>query len=117
MTSSQASFCPAPEAARRRPARVPRLASVCFALLWLFIGATSSLDMSLAVWAGNALHEENPAGKYLLDHHGMAGLAGVKMMGTILVLGALLLLHRYWRKAAWLAIAALSLTQLLLMGY
>jgi hypothetical protein len=82
-----------------------------------FIGCVSALDAALVVQYQKTIREQNPVGKLLLDFHGPAGLVFVKMVGTISVLGVLLLLHARWRPAARVIVVALALFQAGLVVY
>jgi hypothetical protein len=104
--------------------RGDRIEGILFALAWLFIGATSTFDAYLAMHFSQALEEENPIGRFLIALASQPGgpqdvslLIGVKMFGTILVLGTLVLLYQRSRPAARVVIAALTLSQFFLMLY
>ncbi len=95
----------------------PELKVVLFGLLWLFIGTIASLDMSLAVWAGECINEQNPILNRVLQSYGMCALAGTKMAGTIFGLGALIFLYHYRVRLAWGFISIWSLAQFVLLFY
>jgi hypothetical protein len=109
-----------------------KLTPVCFALLWLFVGGSSTLDAFLTIKYADSMYEENPIGLALIqlgpaamDRPQSVGagvqdvslFVGIKMFGTILVLGILIVLYQAWRPGAQLAAAGLSLFQFGLLLY
>lgn len=90
--------------------------AIFYCLCW-FIGCVSALDAALVVQYQKEIHEQNPVGLFLLNSHGPAGLVFVKMLGTIMVLGLLLLLHSKWPAGARLIVTAVALFQLGLVVY
>jgi hypothetical protein len=115
-----------------------KILTVVFAVLWLFVGATSTVDAYLTVKYAESMKEENPIGEALIQlgpHVGdlatdaapppkhkpkkqdVSLLVGAKMFGTILALGILLLLFQKWPVGAQIVVSGLSVFQLLLMFY
>jgi len=99
--------------------------------------ATSTVDAYLIVKYADQIQEENPIGDALIRLGPQVGhvngvvphplptgkrpdvslLVAVKMFGTILALGVLLLLFQKWPAGAQLIVAALSVFQFMLMLY
>lgn len=108
-----------------------------FVFLWLFVGATSTVDAYLIIKYADQLEEENPVGEALirlgprLGHvngvvphpqghikkNDVSLLIAAKMFGTIVALGVLIFLFQKWPAGAQLIIAALSVFQFFLMLY
>lgn len=102
----------------------PRISGLAlFIAAWFFIATTSTIDAYLAVHYAPVLKEENPLGELLIREsvngagQDVSLLIGVKMFGTILVLGFLLVLHGRWQSGARAAALGLAACQLLLMLY
>jgi len=92
-----------------------------FAMMWIAIGMISSVDLYWAVKNQHIMlyNEQNPVGRYLMrqDDGDVALFMGVKMAGTILALGLLIVLYHYKRLYAWLSIISLTVAQFLLLYY
>ena len=89
-----------------------------FAALWLWIGLVSSWDLYLAVkYIKTPAAELNPAGRWLLTHHGVEGLVIFKMAGTVLVLGAMAVAFDWSPRAARLIAVALAAFQAGLLAF
>ena len=92
-----------------------------FAAMWLAIGIISSIDLYWAVKNQHIMlyNEQNPIGRYLIrqDDGDVALFMGVKMAGTILALGVLIVLYHHKRLYAWLSITSLTVAQFLLLYY
>ena len=92
-----------------------------FAVMWLAIGLISAIDLYWAVKNQQIMlhNEENPIGRYLigLDNGSVALFMGIKMAGTILALGFLIVLYHYRRLYAWLSMVSLTIAQFLLLYY
>jgi hypothetical protein len=99
-----------------------------FVFLWLFVGATSSVDACLTVKYAHVMEEENPLANLLIVYRPNAFLPmgyeadvslliAVKMFGTLLALGVLVLLYWRWRKGAQAVVAGLAALQVLLLFY
>jgi hypothetical protein len=88
---------------------------------WIFIGAVSSIDTGLTVKFHSGLkeHEQNPVARLILAADGweVSRFVGIKMFGTILVLGILIWLYHIRRQHALLVIATLTVFQGLLLMY
>jgi hypothetical protein len=103
-----------------------RRGDILFAALWLFVGATSAVDACLMVRYAGAVREENPFAQRLIitrphskwlvgPSQDVSLLIAVKMFGTLVALGLLLVLYQKWRRGARLAIAGLAVFQVLLL--
>lgn len=92
-----------------------------FALMWLAIGIISSIDLYWAIKNQHIMlyHEQNPVGRYLMrqDGGGVALFMSMKMAGTILALGVLIVLYHYKKLYAWLSIIPLTMAQFFLLYY
>ena len=109
-----------------------------FVFLWLFVGATSTVDAYLIVKYADQLEEENPIGEALIRLGPQVGhvngvkphphpegtkrpdvslLVAAKMFGTIVALGTLIFLFQRWPAGAQLIVMGLSVFQGLLMFY
>jgi hypothetical protein len=92
-----------------------------FAGLWLFIATVSAFDTYLTVRFHESLHtlELNPFARTLLQ---MAGwepslLVGLKFLGSVLVLGFLMLVNLYNRRFGMSITAGVASFQLWLLGF
>ena len=94
---------------------------VYFTVMWLAIGWISAIDLYWAIKNQHIMlnNEENPIGRYLigLDDGSVALFMGLKMAGTILALGLLIVLYHYKKLYAWLSIISLTVAQFLLLHY
>ena len=92
-----------------------------FSMMWIAIGLISSIDLYWAIKNQNIMlcNEQNPVGRYLMRQDGgsVALFMGLKMAGTILALGLLIVLYHYKRLYAWLSILFLTVAQFLLLYY
>jgi hypothetical protein len=92
-----------------------------FPCLWLFIGLVSAFDTYLTVKFQEHLvyHEVNPLARMLLQHNGWEPslLIGSKFLGSVIVLGALTVLHFQNRRVGLMVTAGLASFQLWLLGY
>jgi hypothetical protein len=105
-----------------------RIMGWVFAVLWLFVGTSSTLDAALTIHYAPGLDEQNPEARALIReepdpagpwfvHRDLSLLIGVKMLGTLLVLGVLVLLYRRWPFHAQLVVTGLSVFQIGLLLY
>jgi hypothetical protein len=92
-----------------------------FVFCWLFIGAVSSIDTSLTVQFSEGLKysEENPIARMILANDGwkVARFVGLKMFGTICVLGILICLFKRNYNQGLVITITLALFQALLLTY
>lgn len=92
-----------------------------YASLWLFIGVVSTVDVVFTVALQEHLmqNEENPFARAILsfDNWMIARFIGLKMYGTIFVLGFLVWIYHRSQKFAYPIISTVSFFQLLLLLY
>jgi hypothetical protein len=92
-----------------------------FAALWLFIAMVSAFDTYLTVRFHESLNvmELNPLARALLRTAGWqpALLVGIKLFGTVLALGILMLLHFRSRRIGISVAAGVASFQLALLGF
>lgn len=95
--------------------------SILFPSLWMFIGAVSSWDAYLVVKYRKYIRdlEENPIGNLLLDLDGgeTSLFIGAKFLGTVLVLGVLMVVYQYSRRFGYVLTTAIAGFQLGLLCY
>jgi len=89
--------------------------------LWLFIGFVAAYDTYLSIKYQETLRfqELNPLGQWLLHFDGgnVAIFMGCKFLGTLLVLGTILLLFHYKRRIGLTVATALASVQFALAMY
>jgi hypothetical protein len=92
-----------------------------FVICWVFIGFVSSIDAGLTVAFQDTLkyEEQNPVARLILAEDGWkcGRFIGMKMFGTILVLGVLMWLYHICHKHALLVSITLAVFQGLLLLY
>lgn len=92
-----------------------------FGLSWLFIGAVSSLDsvFTIAFRENLELNEQNPLARFIMyaDNWSVARFVGLKMFGTIFVLGFLVWLYHRKSVIAYFVTFILAFLQGLLLVY
>jgi hypothetical protein len=104
-----------------RPARLTP-GQILLAVLWLIIGAVSTVDTYLTVKyrAVMSQTEQNPVGRFLIQQDGndVSLFIGWKVAGTIACLGLLTAIALYARKAiVYPVFVAVAAAQLLLLWY
>ena len=97
------------------------VARILFYIQLIFISLVASYDSYLAVKFRDGLYdlELNPLGRMLIRADGgdVALFMGLKMLGTIAVLGILLLLYNYKRNWSMLVTASITLVQMLVLYF
>ena len=92
-----------------------------YAAMWLIIGIISSIDIYWAITNQDMMMEleENPVGRYLIekDDGSIALFMCVKVAGTVIALGSLVILYHWKKKYAWPIIIALTIAQFWLLHY
>lgn len=92
-----------------------------FGVCWLFIGAVSSLDVvfTIAFRENLELNEQNPLARFIMyaDNWSVARFVGLKMFGTIFVLGFLVWLYHRKIIVAYYVTFILAFLQGLLLLY
>jgi hypothetical protein len=86
-----------------------------YGLQWLFIGIVSAIDVYISTKLDDALYaiELNPMGRWLIRQGGqdIALFMGLKVAGTVVVLGLLVLLYHYKPKWAYRIILGVTFFQ------
>jgi len=92
-----------------------------YGIMWLAIGIISSVDVYWSIVNQEILMEaeENPIGKYLIEHEDgdIALFMSVKVAGTIMALGILVVLYHWNKRYAWPIIIVLTVAQFWLLSY
>lgn len=93
-----------------------------FFAMWLWIGVVSCLDTALTIKYRESLRqmEENPIATYLIfqmDDGSLCNFVGIKMFGTILVLGTLVNIFNLNMKWGFTIVAAVAAFQTGLLAY
>jgi len=94
---------------------------ITYAILWLFIGVVSAIDVYWSIVLQDVLIETemNPIGRLLLETSdgNVALFMLCKVMGLVAVLGILVVLYNYKKRIAWGCIVGVSIFQLWLLWY
>ena len=94
---------------------------IVFSTMWLIIGMISSYDLYLAVAHREELEqlELNPIGLWLIDlgDGDLSLFMGIKMAGTVTVLGILVLMYAGYKKLAWICCSTVAFLQVWLLVY
>jgi hypothetical protein len=92
-----------------------------YGIMWLAIGIISSVDVYWSIVNQDMMMEleENPIGRYLIekDDGSIALFMCIKVAGTIIALGVLVVLYHWKRKYAWPIIIVLTIAQFWLLNY
>jgi multisubunit Na+/H+ antiporter MnhF subunit len=92
-----------------------------FILLWLWIAFISCFDSALTILLKNQLHdfESNPVARIILEYDQWepSRFIGLKMFGTILVLGVITLIYSYSKKFGFTILISIALVQTVLFLY
>jgi hypothetical protein len=92
-----------------------------YGIMWLAIGVISSIDLYWSIVYQSQLYEIelNPLGRFLIamDNGQVSLFMAVKMLGTIAVLGALVVLYHWRRSTAWPVMTSIFVFQSLLLVY
>lgn len=90
-------------------------------MLWAFIGMVCAYDVYLSVKYPDWLRhlEQNPIGNWLLNLDGgdPALFMSVKFFSSMIVLGVLILSHRWYGRLCWVLTSSVALFQCWLGGY
>ena len=94
---------------------------IIYGSLWLSIGIISAIDIYWSIFLQEVLIETelNPIGKFLIRVAGgdIALFMFCKVVGLVVVLGALAILYHYKRRLAWATILGVSVFQFWLLWY
>ena len=92
-----------------------------YGIMWLAIGVISSIDLYWSIVYQSQLYEIelNPLGRFLIamDNGQVSLFMAVKMLGTIAVLGALVVLYHWRRSTAWPVMTSIFVFQSVLLVY
>lgn len=93
----------------------------CFTVSWIVIGLIAAYDTYLTVRFQDTLvfMERNPIGRWLIavDDGSVALFVGAKVLGTIVVLGAILLLYSQRSRFGLIVSSGVAACQIGLLGY
>lgn len=89
--------------------------------MWLSIGAVSAIDVYWSIKLKELLYETelNPIGKWIMymDGGDVSLFMGLKVFGTVLVLGVLFYAFVRNRKMAWILIIPIFIFQVALLAF
>lgn len=92
-----------------------------FSFCWIFVGAVGAIDTGLTVHLREGLkdHEQNPVARMILASDGweVSRFVGLKMFGTILVLGIVIWIFKRSIKHGLIVVVTLAMFQALLLLY
>jgi hypothetical protein len=92
-----------------------------FSICWIFVGIVGAVDAGLTVYLREGLkeNEQNPIARIILanDDWDVSRFIGLKMFGTILVLGMVICIFKINTKYGLTIIVSLSIFQGLLLVY
>jgi len=92
-----------------------------YGIMWLVIGVISSVDLYWSIVYQNYLYdiELNPLGRLLIamENGGVALFMAVKMLGTIVALGVLVVLYHWKKEYAWPVMTVMFVLQFILLVY
>jgi hypothetical protein len=95
------------------------LSNFVFSFCWIFVGGVGAIDTWLAVHLRDGLkdNERNPIARLILESNNweVSHFIGLKMFGTILVLGIVACLFKRDAKYGLVIIGALSIIQAILL--
>ena len=93
--------------------------NVLYCILWVFIGMVAATDVYWSIITQEQLYdiELNPIGRYLINKADgdVALFMGLKVAGTVVVLGVLTLLYKYKKRWAWACMITLTVVQVLVL--
>ena len=80
--------------------------NLIYGILWVFVGLVAAIDVYWSIINQEQLYqiELNPLGKFILkvSSGDVAPFMGLKVAGTVIVLGALTVMYNYKRQWAWI---------------
>lgn len=90
-----------------------------YAMLWVFVGLVAATDVYWSIINQEQLYqiELNPLGKFILkvSSGDVAPFMGLKVAGTVIVLGVLTVMYNYKRQWAWICMIAMCLVQIFVL--
>ena len=90
-----------------------------YAMLWVFVGLVAATDVYWSIINQEQLYqiELNPLGKFILkvSSGDVAPFMGLKVAGTVIVLGVLTVMYNYKRQWAWICMIAMCFVQIFVL--
>ena len=90
-----------------------------YAMLWVFVGLVAATDVYWSIINQEQLYqiELNPLGKFILkvSSGDVAPFMGLKVAGTVIVLGVLTVMYNYKRQWAWICMIAMCVVQIFVL--
>ena len=90
-----------------------------YGILWVFVGLVAATDVYWSIINQEQLYqiELNPLGRFILkvSSGDVAPFMGLKVAGTVIVLGALTMLYNYKRQWAWICMIAMCVVQIFVL--
>tara|TARA_Y100001938_G_scaffold140278_1_gene208255 strand:- start:2213 stop:2617 length:405 start_codon:yes stop_codon:yes gene_type:complete len=90
-----------------------------YAMLWVFVGLVAATDVYWSIINQEQLYqiELNPLGKFILkvSSGDVAPFMGLKVAGTVIVLGILTVMYNYKRQWAWICMIAMCVVQIFVL--
>ena len=93
--------------------------NLIYGILWVFVGLVAAIDVYWSIINQEQLYqiELNPLGKFILkvSSGDVAPFMGLKVAGTVIVLGALTVMYNYKRQWAWICMIAMCVVQIFVL--
>ena len=90
-----------------------------YGILWVFVGLVAATDVYWSIINQEQLYqiELNPLGRFILkvSSGDVAPFMGLKVAGTVIVLGALTMLYNYKRQWAWICMICMCIVQIFVL--
>ena len=90
-----------------------------YGILWVFVGLVAATDVYWSIINQEQLYqiELNPLGRFILkvSSGDVAPFMGLKVAGTVIVLGALTMLYNYKRQWAWRCMICMCIVQIFVL--
>lgn len=106
---------------RRMRRKQSRVGSLTFIVMWMWIGMVSCYDVYLTILYQEHLRdmEQNPIARAIMsaDNWNISSFIGLKMAGTIICLGFLMLLFNIDRRFAYTVTSGVAFFQFCLFCY
>ena len=93
--------------------------NLIYGILWVFVGLVAAIDVYWSIINQEQLYqiELNPLGRFILkvSSGDVAPFMGLKVAGTVIVLGALTMLYNYKRQWAWICMICMCIVQIFVL--
>jgi len=93
--------------------------NLIYGILWVFVGLVAAIDVYWSIINQEQLYqiELNPLGKFILkvSSGDVAPFMGLKVAGTVIVLGVLTVMYNYKRQWAWICMIAMCVVQIFVL--